>query len=188
MAVSVKLRLGRHDPEEILELMPIFNSLPLKNIIIHPRIGTQMYKGAVDLEGFALAATASCHPVIYNGDIKNIATLYAMQNRFPKITGWMIGRAAVADPFLIGRIKTGECVSDPISKLMDFHDELYASYGKILGSPEYLLGKMKELWRYFGQSMPANKKELHAIFLAETINEYQVIIDRIWSKGMWTGL
>jgi tRNA-dihydrouridine synthase B len=188
IAVSVKLRLGRNDPKEILELMPIFNSLPLKNIIIHPRIGTQMYNGAVDLDGFASAAAASCHPVIYNGDIKNTATLYVMQHRFPKITGWMIGRAAVADPFLIGRIKTGECVSDPISKLMDFHDELYAGYCEIYGNPDFLLNKMKELWQYFGQSMPANKTELAAIFLVNNTSEYRTIIDRIRTRGIWTGL
>ncbi len=188
IAVSVKLRLGRDNPKEILELMPVFNSLPLKNLIIHPRIGIQMYGGAVDLEGFTLAADSSRHPVIYNGDIRNITILTAMQNRFPKITGWMIGRAAVADPFLIGRIKTGECVSDPVSRLMDFHDELHEGYGRIFGNPDILLSKMKELWQYFGQSMPANKKELRAIFLAKNESEYEAIIDGLRNTGVWSGL
>jgi len=188
MAVSVKLRLGRYNPDEILTLIPIFNSLPLKNIIIHPRIGTQMYKGDVNLEAFALAASMSNHPVIYNGDIKNPTTFTTLQNRFPQIAGWMIGRAAVANPFLIGQIKSGQCIPDLVAQLMDFHDELYAGYSSILSGPGHLLDKMKELWQYFGQSMPANAVETNAISRTKNIDEYKALIDKLRSTSLWTGL
>jgi len=188
MAVSVKLRLGRHDPQEILELIPLLNSLPLRNIIIHPRIGTQIYKGELNLACFALAAAASRHPVIYNGDIRNTANLAAIRQQFPGIAGWMIGRAAVADPFLIGRIKTGQIITDPIPQLMEFHDELYSAYEKILTCPLHLLHKMKALWQYFAQSMPADNEELQALFLTVSKDEYLQLIDRIRSNGTWLGL
>ncbi|HKL86846.1 MAG TPA: tRNA-dihydrouridine synthase family protein, partial [Treponemataceae bacterium] len=92
MHISVKVRLGLKEPTELTALMPIFNSFPLQKIIIHPRIGTQMYKGTVNIDGFSHAAKLSKHPVMYNGDITNAETFFSLQKRFPDITEWMIGR------------------------------------------------------------------------------------------------
>jgi tRNA-dihydrouridine synthase len=50
--LSIKLRLGMNDPNEILALIPIFNQFPIKELIIHPRLGKQLYRGQVDLGNF----------------------------------------------------------------------------------------------------------------------------------------
>ena len=42
---SVKCRLGYFSPDEIEAIIPIFNKFPLSELIIHPRIGKQLYKG-----------------------------------------------------------------------------------------------------------------------------------------------
>src|SRR5690606_41836424 len=50
--VSMKMRMGYENAEEILDAFPILDQYPLKNIAIHARIGKQLYKGPVDLEAF----------------------------------------------------------------------------------------------------------------------------------------
>ena len=49
---SVKCRLGYFNPDEIDAIIPIFNKFPLSELIIHPRIGKQLYKGEADVERF----------------------------------------------------------------------------------------------------------------------------------------
>jgi len=50
--VSMKMRMGYDSPEEILDVLPLLEKYPIKNIAIHARIGKQLYKGGVDLDGF----------------------------------------------------------------------------------------------------------------------------------------
>ena len=83
LPISVKLRLGLVDPREILAVMPALNAFPLRRVIIHPRIGAQMYEGDVDLDGFAEAAALCAHDVMYNGDIRNVADFESIRTRFP---------------------------------------------------------------------------------------------------------
>ena len=52
ITVSMKMRMGYENPEEILDVFPILEKYPIKNIAIHARIGKQLYKGGVDLDSF----------------------------------------------------------------------------------------------------------------------------------------
>ena len=70
--LSIKMRLGRHREDEIFQLLPILNRYPLKEVIIHPRTGVQMYNGVPNLDVFEKCLTLCRHPVIYNGDIVGI--------------------------------------------------------------------------------------------------------------------
>ncbi len=51
-SLSVKMRLGLYNADEIFKLIPILNDYPLDNITIHPRTGRQQYSGQVDLNTF----------------------------------------------------------------------------------------------------------------------------------------
>jgi tRNA-dihydrouridine synthase len=183
--VSVKLRLGRTDPAEIFDLLPIFNDLPLKRIILHPRTGIQMYDGAVDLGGFAAAAGLSRHPVMYNGDITSLAAFKSLQGRFPAISEWMIGRWAISNPLLIGQIRGEAPESDPLGRVRAFHDELQARYAEVLSGPGHLMDKMKELWRYLDVSFPENPREILGIARAKTLEEYIHAAGTLLKNGVW---
>ena len=50
--VSMKMRLGYETPEEILNVLPLLEKYPIKNVAIHARIGKQLYNGGVNLDGF----------------------------------------------------------------------------------------------------------------------------------------
>lgn len=180
LPISVKLRLGRSDPGEILALMPILNGHPLARIIIHPRVGIQMYRGEVDLAGFAAAAALSRHGVVYNGDIKDAGTFEALRSRFPAVVEWMIGRWAISDPFLPARIRGEAPIRDRLGTLRTFHDELYADYREVLYGPAHVLDKMKEIWGFLGKSFPGAGKALGRISQARTFEAYERAVDGLF--------
>ncbi len=72
MKFSVKCRLGYFSPAEIESVIPIFNRFPLSELIIHPRIGKQLYKGEADVERFAALIPYINAPLVYNGDIFSV--------------------------------------------------------------------------------------------------------------------
>ena len=52
ITVSMKMRMGYESPNEIIESFKVLDQYPLKNVAIHARLGKQLYKGGVDLDGF----------------------------------------------------------------------------------------------------------------------------------------
>jgi tRNA-dihydrouridine synthase len=50
ISFSIKMRLGLNDCNESVKLLPLLNNTPLRQIVIHPRIGRQQYKGDVNNE------------------------------------------------------------------------------------------------------------------------------------------
>lgn len=103
--VSMKMGMGYENAEEILEVFPILDNYPLKNIAIHARIGKQLYKGPVDLDAFEKCIGSTKHTLYYNGDITSVSAFKAVEERFPSLDHFMIGRGLIADPFLPSMIK-----------------------------------------------------------------------------------
>lgn len=185
MRISVKLRLGLSDADEILRIMPVLNRFPLERVIIHPRIATQMYGGAVNLNGFAAAAALSVHEVEYNGDIKDAAFLSALMARFPSIHRWMLGRGVMANPFLPARLKGLPEPADHVGTIKAFHDELYAGYRQVLFGPRHVLDKMKEVCGYLVRSFSNSDSMLKSITRAKTLEAYERAIQNMFNRERW---
>ena len=77
---SVKCRLGYFNPDEIEAILPIFNKFPLSELIIHPRIGKQLYKGEADVERFKALIPYINAPLVYNGDIFSVESFERIRN------------------------------------------------------------------------------------------------------------
>jgi len=179
-ALSVKTRLGYHNADEIFRVMPTFNRYPLTEIIIHPRTGRQMYGGIPDWESFEKCIPLSAHPLVYNGDIVSLETFRELSERFGTISRWMIGRGALADPFLPEAIKNNkERFSDKSEILKQFHDELFRGYGEILDGPAHILGRMKGFWHYFALSFGYSGNLLKKIHKSRTVEQYDEAVRRI---------
>ncbi|MFH2113364.1 MAG: tRNA-dihydrouridine synthase family protein [Spirochaetota bacterium] len=191
--VSVKLRLGYKDPLEILALMPVFNAHPLARVIMHPRLASQMYEGQVDLDGFGQALALSLHPVMYNGDIRDLQTYKALTERFPGIQQWMLGRGAISDPFLPGRIKGLPDPAAPEAIIKSFHDELLDTYREQLSGQKHVMDKMKEVWTFLGPWFSPDPRWLGKIAKARTLSAYQSAVQLAFSdpgrpgKPEWVG-
>lgn len=142
--VSIKTRLGYDNNEEIFRLLPVLDKYPIKNITIHPRIGKQLYKGNIDLESFKKCLEITKHKICYNGDITSVETFNEMQERFPIIDLWLIGRGLIADPFLPIMIKnnTEEYPKNRFEIFEKFHDTLFQDYCSALSGSSHVLMKM----------------------------------------------
>ena len=177
--LSIKTRLGRHSADEMKSLIPVFNRYPLARVIVHPRTGVQMYDGAADLETFAECLTAICHPVVYNGDIRNVAMFHKVEARFPDVSGWMIGRGLLANPFLAENLTQGCCLANDRAKsrFAAFHGSLVDAYRHRFSGPAHVLDRMKGLWRYFRYGFVDGPRILKRVRKAGSLEQYQRVTD-----------
>lgn len=186
--LSVKTRLGRYSAAEIDALLPVFNRYPLTELTVHPRTGAQMYDGRPDLDGFARCLAGSAHPVIYNGDIRSPRVLETLRARFPGVAGWMVGRGAVADPFLPMRLRGEPTPADAAERFREFHDRLEAAYGERLEGPGHLLGRMKSFWSYFGPSFVGGHALMKRVHRSPRMEAYRDQVNRFFDGDpVWTG-
>ncbi|HJS01003.1 MAG TPA: tRNA-dihydrouridine synthase family protein [Flavobacterium sp.] len=183
--VSMKMRLGYETPNEILDVLPLIEKYPVKNIAIHARIGKQLYNGGVNLDGFQQCVDATKLKLYYNGDITSVAQFQKMQKRFPSIDHWMIGRGLIADPFLPSMIKNNslEYPSNKMELFSDFHDTLYAGYSESLSGATHILLKMHHLWEYFSVIFSNPHKVNKKIKKAKSIRNYETAVREIIKEG-----
>ena len=181
LELSIKTRLGYNDHFETRALLPELNHFPLKEIIIHARLGKQLYKGTTDPDGFAVCRQLSAHTLTYNGDINNIATYNTLADRFPEINRWMLGRGALGNPFLAEEIKGYPPQSLEVrnKRICNFHEELFNRYVERLDGPSHLLGRVKNLWLYLINSFPGNKKLLKKILKSSSPAAYREAVDNL---------
>ncbi|MEJ1223491.1 tRNA-dihydrouridine synthase family protein [Sediminicola sp. 1XM1-17] len=179
--VSMKMRMGYENSEEILEVLPMLDTYPLKNIAIHARIGKQLYKGGVDLEAFQRCLDHSSHKIYYNGDITSVSVFREMQEKFPAIDHWMIGRGLIADPFLPMMIKNDTIIypDDRITIFSDFHDTIFTAYDQALSGPTPIRMKMLGFWEYFSNSFSNPQKVYKKIKKAKDIAAYRAAVKEI---------
>ena len=186
ISLSVKIRLGRFNHNEVFNLIPVFNKFSLTKVIIHPRIGIQMYDGNVNLDIFEECTKLLKHSIVYNGDIKDINSFKILANRFSFIEEWMIGRHAVSNPFLADSIKNNFCEpSQKIVIIKAFYDELFARYEEVLFGPKHLMDKMKEIWSYLSVSFKNGENLYKKIIITKNINEFKTIVSSIFSNEEW---
>ncbi len=177
MQLSIKTRLGLNHQDELLTLLPRLNDYPLKEIIIHTRLGKQLYKGSTNPESFGHCLQLSRHPLVYNGDIIDTATWHRLQQQFPTIQRWMIGRGVLADPFLAKAIRGEQFNAEQRAAMLQaFHRDLYAGYRQSLAGPSHLLGRMKQIWFYLAASLPDQQKLWKKIKKTNTEEHYLEVI------------
>lgn len=182
LALSIKTRLGLETREELLHLLPRLDDYPLEEIIIHGRLGRQMYRGETDREAFGLCLKQSRHPIVYNGDITSVEIFQELQEEFPAVNRWMLGRGALANPFLPGEIKGLE-TANRIERLQLFHHELYHRYRELLSGPAHLLGRMKQLWIYLSASFPPQHKSWKQLKKCHTEAQYLQVTETLFAEA-----
>jgi tRNA-dihydrouridine synthase len=183
--VSMKMRMGYENPTEILDVFPILEQYPIKNIAIHARIGKQLYKGGVDLDSFQKCLDTSKQKIYYNGDITSVEKFRMMQERFPSIDHWMIGRGLIADPFLPSMIKnnTTEYPKNKLEIFEAFHDTIYQEYDAYLSGPTPIRMKMLGFWEYFSESFSNPQKTFKKIKKAGNSKNYEAVVKEIFKNG-----
>ncbi len=184
--VSVKMRLGYENNQEIFEILKILNEFPIKNIAIHPRTGKQLYKGKVDLPSFEKCLESTKHEIHYNGDITSVKGFKQLKERFPTVEGWLIGRSLISDPALALLIKAEDekYPQNYLELFIQFHEELVRVYGQNITGEGHLLKKMQQFWEYFILRFPDAKKGYKKLKKANGLRSYWEGVEMVFKSGI----
>ena len=171
LPVSVKTRIGYRDAAELPRLLEIFRRYPICELIVHPRLREEFYRGPVHLDAFAQALADSPVPVVYNGDLKRPEDVSDILRRFPAVSGVMIGRGAAADPALLRRLRGGPAAGR--EELQAFTQTLYDGYRSAYGSAGPAAQRMKELWFYLIERFDGGEKYAKKMRRVKVLEEYE---------------
>ena len=179
---SVKCRLGYFSPEEIDAIIPIFNKFPLSEIIIHPRIGKQLYKGEADVERFAALIPFINAPLVYNGDIVSVGSFEKIREAVQPVNQFMLGRGLLANPFLAEEIQGGAYAPERAERLHNYVIDLYEDRLHHAGGSPKVLGRMKELWSYLMFSFEDPQNVWRKIKKINALKEYEETVEMIFKE------
>lgn len=174
--LSIKMRLGYINPNEIFDIIPILNRYPLASVTIHPRIGKQQYGGTPDLETFGKVLPLIQHPVIYNGDICTQEQYKNILNRFPKVSDVMIGRGILYNPLLPSMIK-GD--NPPKERIVEFLTTLITAINNEPLSEQGKTRKIKEYWCLLYKSLNITQQQAQQILRQNSLDNILTEIHNI---------
>ena len=178
---SVKCRLGYFSPDEIEAIIPIFNRFPLSELIIHPRIGKQLYKGEVDVERFKALIPYINAPLVYNGDIFSVESFGCIREAVQPVNQFMLGRGILANPFLAEEIRGDTWnASERTERLHDYVIDLYKDRLRHAGGSPKVLGRMKELWSYLMNSFEEPQVVWRRIKKINALREYENAVEYVF--------
>jgi len=120
LPVTVKTRLGWDQHTiQIQEVALRLQDVGIKALSIHGRTRKQMYKGQAD---WSFIGEVADHPdieipIFGNGDVDSPQKAKLMKDTFPNISGIMIGRGSIGNPWIFQQIKyyleTGNLLPEP---------------------------------------------------------------------------
>lgn len=173
VSISLKTRLGYYNPDEFYDLLEIFNQYPVSELIVHPRIRGDFYKGEPRTDYYAYALEHTKIPLVYNGNIfENSDYDKLCQKLNTKVDTVMIGRGAISRPSLAKELLEGQADFD-YKLFWEMHDTLYHEYQKIMSPDINVLYRMKELWTYWKSNFEDIDKPLKALLKTKKYAEYE---------------
>jgi len=177
--ISVKLRIGLQSTDEIIQVIDVLNDFPLHEVILHPRIAKQLYRGVPDEDVYAEVQRRIKHQLVYNGDIVTQEDFDRLSALFSNTTTWMIGRGILKNPFLPHLLKSGHLPEKlrMAEMLREFHDEIFIRYSKLLNGPSHLLMKMEKFWSYFCFAFPDPHKTFKVIKKSANLAKYDLAVN-----------
>lgn len=194
--LSIKTRIGYYEVEEAQRLLHLYERYPFEEVIIHPRLGNQMYKGEPYYDVFEDYLGRSKHSLCYNGDINSLEDLEKLDSKWEKCDKFMLGRGLIARPNLLHNhecIETKELLENEIMinessgmsqkewfRFKRFHDDLVEGYAAYMCGDRNTLFKMKELWTWWSVMFQGKEKILKKIKKATTLQEYRSLVNSLF--------
>lgn len=174
--ISIKTRLGYFNPDEFYDLLDIFNKYPVSELIVHPRIKSDLYKGEPRKEYYAYALEHSKCPLVYNGNIFSAKDYEEYSGSFGTgLDPVMLGRGLISDPSLADKLK-GFTAETDFAKFKRLHDTIYHEYQKVMSPDINVLYKMRELWSYWQTLFDGKERDIKRLLKAKKYEEYEDVV------------
>ncbi len=148
--VSVKIRAGVDDPSRIREIVAAVIENGAAMLTVHARLRSQSYAHPATWLWLAHAREERDRhqrkiPLIGNGGVDTAADVVKMRDE-THCDGIMIGRAALANPFIFSEVNGGEPATATQAAAFALH---YADVVENLRGKKSSLAKLKQLVRYY---------------------------------------
>lgn len=182
--VSLKMRLGLHHPDEGRALLQRLNPYPLDFLVIHPRLGDELYEGKPHWDIFEEFCCITRHKIVYSGDIFTKEDYLTLSERFPNVNTWMFGRGMLQNPFLAEEVKNQK-VGDKKSRFLAFYQDLAQSLLPFRGESG-TLANLKELWHYFALFSQVPAEDLQKMLRINNLQEFLTVSSNLVSLPFGT--
>ncbi len=190
--LSIKTRIGYWEVEEAERLFRLYEKFPFEEVIIHPRLGTEMYQGTPHYDVFENYMEKTKHSLCYNGDINTPEQLKLLNDKWHNCDKFMLGRGLIARPNLLKNMRKDMTQSDESfteidcltreewSTFLAFHDEIVDGYDAYMSGDRNTLFKMKELWTWWAVQFPGQEKILKQIKKTTSLMEYKQLVKSLY--------
>lgn len=180
LPVSVKTRLGVSDDAEFGRILDAYCAHPLAELIVHPRVREDFYKGAPRWEPYGEALARAPFPVAYNGDIFAPEDMAALTEAFPATRHVMVGRGVLTNPALPRQLRGGGPMTP--EELHAFHDRLFDAYeAEIGGNAVY---RLKEWWSYARYAFADPVAVHRAVRKARRVEDYRAAAEQVFRSEL----
>ena len=177
LPISVKTRVGVESDDEFGQILAIYREFPLVELIVHPRVQTDLYRGVPRQALYGEALVLCPFSVAYNGDITTAADFDALVAAYPETSHVMLGRGLVADPALPRQIRGGAPAT--AAELHRFHDALFEAYEVEMGGNAVF--RMKEWWFYAKACFADPQAAARAVRKVRRADEYRAAVDNLFA-------
>ena len=177
LPVSVKTRVGMEIDEEYGRILELYCQYPLTELIVHPRVQKDFYKGTPRQELYGMTLKKASFPVAYNGDVFGADDLEVLRTSYPATRHVMLGRGIMTNPALARMIRGGAPLT--AGELRAFHDRLFEAYESEVGGNA--VARMKEWWGY-AQYAFADSLAVHRVMRkARHVGDYRSAADKVFA-------
>lgn len=170
--LSVKIRLGLKEKDEVFRMVPVLNDFPLASVTIHARLGRQGYSGVPDRDTFGEVLPLLRHAVVYNGDVCTLADERRLRERFPQVADVMVGRGLLYNPALPLECQEDEALA--MNKL--FIRRLMEEIRATLHDGGAVMRKTKEYWSLLWHALPVSEAEARRVLRAQELTDVDNLI------------
>lgn len=176
-SLSVKTRAGLEAPDELFAVLDAFHDADIDFLVLHPRCVRQKYRGIADHSVTRAVIERCTFPVVANGDMNTAADVARVRDE-TGAAGIMLGRGAIADPWLFARVQgkrgprpDGEAWAAEVAA---FLTAVLAGYKDLFCGDAQVLAKLREVLAH--QDAPAGKKWLKALKKQKTVAGAEAVL------------
>jgi nifR3 family TIM-barrel protein len=177
--LTVKIRAGFYDNNRnAVEVARLAEACGAEHIALHGRTKEQAYKGWADWDLVRQVKEAVGVPVSGSGDVVNIEGAFKRW-RETNCDGILIGRGAMANPWIFRQIEDTLAGREPFEPTLDDKREVLIEYFDLLRAdmPEFAaIGRMKQLAGQFTKGLHGGARFRQVIYHSHTVGE---VLDRI---------
>ena len=182
---TVKTRLGFDDTAVFERLLPIFAKHSLDLLTVHGRTVKEMYRGDIDCGLIAQAVAALPCPVLANGNVNSAEQARETLSR-TGARGLMIGRGAIANPWLFEQIRKqgrGERFEEATgAELLEYIRRLYETVCSPDVTESAQVQRMKKYMNFIAARAEQSGQFVHEIRRVNGKREFFEVCERFLGR------